>query len=519
MDRSAGTEPAVAMRGIRKSFADVKALDGVDFELKSGEICALLGENGAGKTTLMKILFGLLRPDAGKIFLRGRETAISSPAEAIERKIGMVHQHFELAPSLTVAENVILGLPAKYGFFLELEKSRKQIERFCLDYALEINPSSPVFSLSVGEKQRVEILRALYRGAGVLILDEPTAVLTPQQAERLFASLLRLRDEGKSIVFISHKLKEVLAISDRIVVLREGRIAGEIPREKADVESLASLMMGKPFMKEQPAGSRISERAVLEVRDLVVRDESGRSRIRDISFTVRQGETVGLAAVSGNGQKELMDSLFGLLPASSGKVMINGKDVTCASPVELVGMNTARIPADRLEIGTIPEFSVRDNLVIERIREAPLSRQGLIDDRACAREAEERMSAFQVRASSPEAPLRTLSGGNIQKVVLARELAGSPPLILADQPTRGLDAGAAAFVHGILTRAAGEGAGILLVSEDLDELSGLSDRILVLYEGRIIGEVKRSEASIQKLGLMMAGIERKEEEVRDAPPA
>jgi simple sugar transport system ATP-binding protein len=507
------------MRGIRKSFAGVTALDGIDFDLKCGEICALLGENGAGKTTLMKILFGLLRPDAGKIFLRGRETAINSPSVAIKKRIGMVHQHFELAPGLTVAENVVLGLPAKYGFLLEPEKSKKQIERFCLDDGLEINPSSPVFSLSVGEKQRVEILRALYREAEVLILDEPTAVLTPQEAERLFATLLRLRDEGKSIVFISHKLKEVLAISDRIVVLREGRKAGDIPREKATEESLASLMMGKPFIKEQPARSGICEKAILEVRDLVVRDESGRSRLEKVSFTVRQGETVGIAAVSGNGQKELMDKLFGLLPASSGKVFINGKDATCASPAELVGMNTARIPGDRLEVGTIPEFSVRDNLVMERLRESPCSRHGLIDHRACTRAAEEKMSAFQVGASSPEAPLRTLSGGNIQKVVLARELAQSPPLILADQPTRGLDAGAAAFVHGILARAAGEGAGILLVSEDLDELLGLSDRILVLYDGRIIGEVKSSEASIQKLGLMMAGIERKEEEVRDAPPA
>jgi len=517
MDLSTSAEKAVLMQGIRKHFADVVALDGVDFELKSGEVCALLGENGAGKTTLMKILYGLLRPDFGKIIIRGKESSIASPAEAIKKRIGMVHQHFELAPSLTVAENVILGLPAKYGFFLDLERSKKEIAKFCLADGLKINPDALVSNLSVGEQQRVEILKALYRGAEILILDEPTAVLTPQESERLFVSLRRLRDEGKSIVFISHKLKEVLAVSDRIVVLRQGRKVSDISREGATEESLAALMMGRSLINKFSERRKPGEQTVLKVQNLTVPGETGRPSLCDVSFTVRQGEIVGVAAVSGNGQKEMMDKLFGLLPASAGKVFLNGRDVTDAAPAELIGMNIARIPEDRLGVGTIPDLSVWENLVIERRREAPCSRNGLVSHRACFETAARRMAEFQIKAASIQAPVRSLSGGNIQKVVLARELAGSPPLILADQPTRGLDAGAADFVHQAFIRAAQAKSAILLVSEDLDELLSLSDRILVLYEGKIIGEVDRKEASLQTLGLMMAGISQTRRKAENAP--
>ncbi|MFH0802720.1 MAG: ABC transporter ATP-binding protein, partial [bacterium] len=475
------------------------------------------GENGAGKTTLMKLLYGLLSPDLGKVFIRGMETAITSPAEAIKKRIGMVHQHFELAPNLTVAENVILGLPAKYGFLLDLAQSKKEIAKFCLVDYLKINPDVLVSNLSVGEQQRVEILKALYRRAEILILDEPTAVLTPQESEKLFVSLRRLRDEGKSIVFISHKLKEVLAVSDRIVVLRQGRKVSDISRAEATEESLAALMMGRSLIKSFPERRKPEEQAVLNVQNLTVPGETGRPALSDLSFTVRQGEIVGVASVSGNGQKEMMDKLFGLLPASAGRVFINGKDVTDSAPAELIGMNIARIPEDRLGVGTIPDLSVWENLVIERRREPPCSRNGLVSHQACFKTAAGRMAEFQIKAASIQAPVGSLSGGNIQKVVLARELAGSPPLILAEQPTRGLDAGGADFVHQAFLRAAQAGSAILLVSEDLDELLSLSNRILVLYEGKIIGDVDRKDASLQKLGLLMAGICPARGKAEDAP--
>ncbi len=493
------------MRGIVKRFPGVVANDHVDFEVRSGEIHALLGENGAGKSTLMKILYGMYRPDAGEILIDGERVRFRSPLDAIRRGIGMVHQHFMLVEPFTVAENVALGLPSSRRFVNDLDRVAARIQELAELYGFKVDPGAYIWQLSVGEQQRVEILKVLYRGASVLILDEPTAVLTPQEVEGLFRTLRRMKEEGHAIVFISHKLNEVLSISDRITVLRGGRVVGTIPAADATREELARMMVGREvvFRLERPAVE--PGEVMLEIRDLWAMGDRGVPALRGVDLEVRAGEIVGLAGVSGNGQRELAEVIVGLRRPTRGRVRIGGTDVTGWPPAELIKLGLSYIPEERMRDGGVPEFSVEDNLVLKDHPFRPFSRGIFLNFPEIARYAERLIGDFDIRTPSRRTPLKSLSGGNIQKLILARELSRSPKVLIAAQPTRGLDVSATEYVRRRILEQRERGTATLLISDDLDEILSLSDRIAVIYEGRIMGVVRTEEADIEELGLMMAG--------------
>jgi ABC-type uncharacterized transport system ATPase subunit len=496
------------MRGIRKRFLDLVAADDIDLEVGRGEVCALLGENGAGKSTLMKILSGLYRPDSGSISLYGQPVTIDSPLDAIRQGIGMVHQHFELVPTMKVWENVVLGMQGLASVLRDIEAIKDRISQVSAGYGLKVNPDAIISDLSIGQQQRVELVKALYRGANILILDEPTAVLTPQEADQLFIVLDRMREEGKSIVFISHKMREVLKISDRIVVLRSGRKVAEMARAEATEEILAQQMVGRLLLESLPARTAVQEEVVLDVRDLVVLDDYGALAVKSVSFSVRRHEILGVAGVAGNGQKELMERLFGMRQAASGTVTFKGRDITHSTPGDLIELGISRTPEDRIGTGSIADFSVWENMVAESFDRAPYSSWGHLDRKRCLADAQRLISTFGIKVESVHDPVKVLSGGNIQKVILARELAGSPELVLVEQPFNGLDIGAVEYVKLHLIRIAQEGAAVLIVGEDLEELLGLCDRMIVLYEGSIAGDVATRDASVEQIGLMMAGATR-----------
>jgi ABC-type uncharacterized transport system ATPase subunit len=497
--------PLLELRGITKRFPGIVANDHVDFDLRPREVHALLGENGAGKSTLMNILYGLYRPDEGEVLLRGKQVEIHSPQDAIGLGIGMVHQHFMLIPVMTVAENIVLGSePARNGVFLDSESARARVQNLARTFKFAVAPDARVEDISVGQQQRVEILKALYRSADILILDEPTAVLTPQEATELFTILEDLRREGMSIIFISHKLGEVLKIADRITVLRRGQAVGTVPREGATPDGLAKMMVGREVLLRVDKRPNEPGETLLEVDDLHVTDQRELEAVRGVSFSVRAGEIVGIAGVDGNGQTELIDAIAGLRKPSSGRVAIGGRDVTDHSSNAILDEGFGHIPEDRQRRGLVLDFSLAENLALHDFDKPPASRFGWLYPRRLIERARRILREFDVRGGGPETPAASLSGGNQQKVVVAREVSRNPRVLIAAQPTRGLDVGAIEFVHRRLVEERDEGRAILLVSLELEEILSLSDRILVMYEGRIVGEFS-PDASEEELGIAMVG--------------
>ncbi len=499
-------ELAFELRDITKRFPGVVACDRVTFCARKGEVHALLGENGAGKSTLMNILSGLYRPDEGTIFIQGRPVNFHSPRDAIQAGVGMVHQHFMLVPSQTVAENVILGLN-HVGFVLDTRAIEAQVRRLGEQYGLPVDPTAKVWQLSVGEQQRVEIIKMLYRGAEILILDEPTAVLTPQEAQELFRTLREMTAAGKTVIFISHKLDEVLAVAHRITVLRQGRHVATVDAATMTKAELASLMVGREvlFRVEKPPCQPGEPR--LMVQDVEAVDDKGLPALRRLSLTVHAGEIVGIAGVAGNGQRELAEVICGLRPTTGGEIRVVNRRVTHAPPIVMIEAGVAYVPEDRSAVGSAPNLSVAENLALKGYRRPGIGGRWLVNRRAMVDQAKRLVQDFNIATPTVETPVRKLSGGNLQKVILAREIAQQPAVIVAAHPTRGLDIGATEQVRRILIQERSQGAAILLISEDLDEILAMADRILVLYEGRIIGEVPAAEANLERIGLMMAGQE------------
>jgi len=497
--------PVLELRGITKRFPGILANDHIDFDVREGEVHALLGENGAGKSTLMNEVYGLYRPDEGEIRVGGRQVTIHSPKEAITNGIGMVHQHFMLIPVMTVAENIVLATEPRHGgVFLDLDTAVARVNELSESFGLAVDPRARVDAISVGMEQRVEILKALYRGADILILDEPTAVLTPQETEELFQIIRSLREQGKSIIFISHKLKEVLEIADRITVLRRGRQVETLDREGATESQLARLMVGREVLLRVDKHPSTPGDPLLVVEDLTVLDDRGLEAVRGASLEVREGEIVGLAGVDGNGQAELIEALSGLRRPVSGRILIGDKDITGAHAKDVLDLGIGHIPEDRHRRGLVLDFTLAENLALHDYRKQPDSRLGWLFPRRLIERARKLLRQFDVRGGGPETPASSLSGGNQQKIVLAREIARDPRVLLAAQPTRGLDVGAIEFVHRRLLEARDRRKAVLLVSLELDEILSLSDRILVLYEGRIAAEFG-PDADEQELGIAMTG--------------
>jgi len=498
------------MRGVTKRFPGVVANDGVDFDLRQGEVHALLGENGAGKSTLMNILYGLYRPDEGEILVRGKTVSFGSAKDAIDRGIGMVHQHFMLIPVMTVAENIVLEIePTKAGVLLDYDVAIERVRDISKRFGLAVDPTARVENISVGQQQRVEILKALYRGAEILILDEPTAVLTPQEAGELFEIIKSLQADGTSIIFISHKLNEVLEIADRITVLRRGKGIDSVPREGATEEGLARMMVGREVLLRVEKKPADPGDTLLEVRDLHVNDERGLPAVRDVSFAVRAGEIVGIAGVEGNGQSELIEAITGLRAAESGEIAVAGNVIGRSSARRMLDAGVGHIPEDRQRRGLVLEFSIAENIALHDYCYPPDSRFGWLFPGRLVQRARELIREFDVRGGGPNTRSGALSGGNQQKVVAAREIARDPKVLVAAQPTRGLDVGAIEYLHRRLIEERDEGRAILLVSLELDEVISLSDRILVMYEGRVVGE-HTPDVTEEEIGLEMLGGRRKE---------
>jgi ABC-type uncharacterized transport system ATPase subunit len=493
------------MRGITKRFPGVVANDHVDFDLRKGEVHALLGENGAGKSTLMNILYGLYKPDEGEILSRGQKVSFHSAKDAIDRGIGMVHQHFMLIPVMTVAENIVLATePTTAGVLLDYDEAVEEVREISERFGLAVNPTGKVENISVGQQQRVEILKALYRGAEILILDEPTAVLTPQEAGELFGIIKSLQAEGTSIIFISHKLNEVLEIADRITVLRRGKKIDTVPREGATEAGLAKMMVGREVLLRVEKKAAEPGDVLLEVRDLHVNDDRGLAVVQDVSFVVRAGEIVGIAGVEGNGQSELIEAITGLRRAEGGQIAVAGQVMAHASARKMLDAGVGHIPEDRQRRGLVLEFTIAENIALHDYCYPPDSRWGWLFPRRLVERARNLIREFDVRGGGTNTRAGALSGGNQQKVVAAREVARDPKVLIAAQPTRGLDVGAIEFLHRRLVEERDEGRAILLVSLELDEVMSLSDRLLVMYEGRVVGE-HGADASEEEIGLEMLG--------------
>jgi ABC-type uncharacterized transport system ATPase subunit len=497
--------PALEMRGITKRYPGVVANDRIDLEVRPGEIHALLGENGAGKTTLMNVLYGLARPDEGQILLDGQEVTLSGPSDAIARGISMVHQHFMLVPVLTVAENIVLGEETMNGpLFLDRKEAHRRIIELGRQFGFEVDPEAKVGSLSVGWQQRVEILKALYRDAKILVLDEPTAVLTPQETEEIFDVLRRLAAGGHSIVFISHKLYEVLDIADRITVIRRGKVVGQRIPSETNEEDLAELMVGREVSLTVDRGDSNPGDPALRIEALTVNDDRGTEVVHGVDLEIRAGEILGIAGVAGNGQDELVEALVGLRRPAAGKVTLDGKDITGQPSRSIYAAGVAYVPADRHRFGLVLPFSIADNLVLTAYYREPYARGILRNDAAIHETAETRIREFDVRTPSADAKASTLSGGNQQKVVVAREFGRDLRLLVLDQPTRGLDVGSIEFIHRQAIAKRDAGTAILLVSAELDEVLELSDRIAVMYRGRIVAIVDGRTADKNEVGLLMA---------------
>ena len=492
------------MRGITKTFGENRANDDVSLTLRRGEILGLLGENGAGKSTLMKILYGLYKPDAGEVFVDGERVEIHDPKDAVSRGIGMVHQHFTLIPPLTVAENIVLGAEPRKGFSLDLEKAVRDTEELCERYGLRVDPRARVADLSVGVQQRVEILKALYRDARILVLDEPTAVLTPQETEDLFAVLRELVADGLSIILITHKLGELLGVANEITIIRDGKVVDTIDASRTNEGELARLMVGREvLLRVEKSAAQVGEPR-LSAEDLVVLSNTGAEAVRGVSLEVRAGEILGVAGVDGNGQTELAETLAGIRRAEIGRIYLDGEDVTASGADGMQERGLAYVPEDRATKGLVQDFALYENNALKTYDEPPFSRWLFILPKAMRRRAAENLRAYDVRPADPDARAGSLSGGNQQKAILARELSGDPGVIIAYQPTRGVDVGAIEFIHRRLLEQRAEGKAILLISLELEEVRSLSDRIIVMHAGEIAGEVG-PEATDEELGLLMAG--------------
>ncbi|HUI90444.1 MAG TPA: ABC transporter ATP-binding protein [Anaerolineales bacterium] len=493
------------MRNIVKRFPGVLANSEVSFQVHAGEVHALLGENGAGKSTLMRQLYGLYQPDEGEIVIDGKPYVFRSPADAIRAGIGMIHQHFMLVPTLTVVQNVALGLRSSREPLLDLDKVTRRIQELSEAYGLKVDPRVYVWQLSVGEQQRVEIMKALYRGASLIILDEPTAVLTPQEVNDLFATLRRMVSEGHSLVFISHKLHEVMDISDRVTVLRDGKVIGTRRTREVTRDELVKMMVGRELKELEPRPLRPGA-VTLKIVGLKTMGDRGAEALHGVEFEIHAGEILGVAGVSGNGQRELAECLAGMRKATAGKVVVGQNDITAATLNQRIDAGMAYIPEERMRDGAIREFSVEENIYLHDHSSAQYTHGIFLDFPRMEAHATDLVNEFTVKTPSLDTPLKNLSGGNIQKLILARELSRRPDALIAAQPTRGVDIGATEYIHQRLLVQREAGTAILLISEDLDEIQTLSDRIAIMYEGKIIGIVKRGEASIEQIGLMMAGI-------------
>ncbi|MFQ5912159.1 MAG: ABC transporter ATP-binding protein [Nitrospinota bacterium] len=496
---------ALRMERICKRFPGVLANDHIDLSVSAGEIHALLGENGAGKTTLMNILYGLYQPDEGELFYEGKKVALRSPSDAINLGIGMVHQHFMLIPRHTVVENVIMGTKSSRGLILKFSRAEQKILEMSHRLGLQADPRARVWQLSVGQQQRVEIIKALYRGARLLVLDEPTSVLVPQEVEELFSVLRSLAAQGHAVIFITHKLNEVMEVSDRVTVLRDGRNVATLPTRETDERSLARLMVGREVLFRVKRDAVEVGRPVLKVQGIKVMDAKGLPAVRDISFTVRAGEVLGVAGVDGNGQMELAEALTGLRKAAAGRVFLGEEEITNVPSRGIIRKGLAHIPADRRNRGLVPNHSLVENSILESYGQAPFSKAGFLRPREMEAYAARLVEEYDVRTPSLRLPVRILSGGNQQKVILARALARKPRVLVAMQPTRGLDVGATEYIHNEILAQRRRGTAVLLISTELNEVLSLSDRIAVLFEGRIVGELHRDEAEVHELGLMMTG--------------
>jgi len=506
--------PVIETRGITKRFPGVLANDRVDFTLEKGEIHALLGENGAGKTTLMNMLYGLYQPDEGEILVNGEAVEFHDPNDAIRQGIGMVHQHFMLIPVMTVTENIILGVErtrpplaflGKLGR-LDRRSARNRIRELAEEYGLAVDPNATIQDLPVGSQQRVEIVKTLYRRADILILDEPTAVLTPQEADELFVIMRRLVERGVSIVFISHKLKEVLAVADRISVLRNGRLVGTTTPAQATRESLAEMMVGREVLLTVVKEEARPGEPVLQVNGLRTLDDRDQVAVNNVSFEVRAGEILGIAGVQGNGQRELVEALTGLRPVEGGEVSVLGQDVTHASPRQITEIGVAYIPEDRQKHGLVLSYPVADNLVLNTYYRPPFAKRMVLNEPEIERHGRVLVQEFDIRTPSIYTKSSSLSGGNQQKTIVARELSRPIKLLIAAQPTRGLDVGSTEFIHGRLVEQRQQGVAVLLISADLDEILALSDRVAVVFEGEIVGILPIADATRERVGLLMAGV-------------
>ncbi|MCV9899034.1 MULTISPECIES: ABC transporter ATP-binding protein [unclassified Exiguobacterium] len=505
-------EYVIEMLNIRKEFGTFVANDNITLQLRKGEIHALLGENGAGKSTLMNVLFGLYQPEGGEIRVHGKKVNIENPNIANELGIGMVHQHFMLVEKFTVTENIILGLEPKSGITIDRATARKKVMEISEQYGLRIDPDAKIEDISVGMQQRVEILKTLYRGADILIFDEPTAVLTPQEIQELIQIMKRLIAEGKSIILITHKLKEIMQVADRCTVIRRGRYIGTVEvDETVNEDSLAEMMVGREVNFDAEYSKADPQQVVLDVQNLVVKDGRGLKVVEGLDLQIRAGEVLGIAGIDGNGQTELIEAISGLKKPESGKVLLNGKDVTGHTPRKMTEAGIGHIPQDRHKHGLVLDYSIRDNMVLQTYYKEPFSKRGLMNYKAVAEKAKALIEKFDVRTPSIDVPARALSGGNQQKAIIAREVDRSPDLLIAAQPTRGLDVGAIEFIHEQLIKEREKGRAVLLISFELDEILHVSDRIAVLYEGKIVGIRDPKETTEQELGFLMAGGKRGDE--------
>jgi simple sugar transport system ATP-binding protein len=500
-------EPILEMRGIGKRFPGVIANENVDFDVRRGEVHSLLGENGAGKSTLMKVLYGLYRPDSGEIRINGRPVNLTSPADAINHGICMIHQHFMLVPTLTVAENVALGLRSSSHPLTDLKTVAVRVRELSETFGLQVDPGALIWQLAVGERQRVEIIKALYRDASILVLDEPTAVLTPKEVDDLFVTFRQMARDGRGLIFISHKLHEVLTLSDRITVLRNGRVVGQTAPCDTTRERLAQMMVGREVnLAPDNAPAAIGEPR-LTVENLFVEGDRGTDAVCGLSLEVRGGEVLGIAGVSGNGQRELAEAISGLRKSKSGQIKIDSVAVSGCDPKTVRQEGLAYVPEERMRDGAIGEFNIMENLILLDHGKKSFCRYGFLRFSRIRRHCEKLVAEYTVKTPNMETPVKNLSGGNIQKLILARELSGNPKVLIAAQPTRGVDIGAAEYIHARLSYQRASGTATMVISEDLDEILALSDRIAVMFEGRIMGFVDREDASRERLGLMMAGVD------------
>ncbi|APH16205.1 ABC transporter family protein [Clostridium sporogenes] len=498
-------EKVIEMRGITKVFPGTIANDDVNFDLNKSETHVLLGENGAGKTTLMNVLYGLYQPEKGEIFVNGEKVNILGPNDAIKQGIGMVHQHFMLVHNFTVAENIVLGTEPRKGFKLDISKAIKDVEEISKKYGFSIDPKSVVEDISVGQQQKVEILKALYRGAEILILDEPTAVLTPQEIDELGIIIDNLKKQGKSIILITHKLKEVMKMSDRVTIIRRGKVTGSVNTKETNIDELAELMVGRKVNLQMDKKPQNLGKEILKVENLKAKDKRGVNVLKEVNLSVRQGEIVGIAGVDGNGQSEFIEILTGLRKADAGSINLNGEEILNKSSRQVIDKGVGHIPEDRHKRGLILKYSLYENAVLGKHHKSPFSKGIVMNYKAIREHCNTLIEEFDVRTPNDEVNASALSGGNQQKLIAAREISKDPDLLIASQPTRGLDVGAIEYIHKRLVAERDNGKAVLLVSLELDEILSLSDRIAVMYDGKIIEILDRKDATEQKLGVLMAG--------------